>query len=60
MRDEEWGCKRQQVGTKGNGKMMKRILVLEVGRIPAKDAGNWKIEEQKKENYKERKKEIVE
>ena len=31
-------CKREQVGTKEYGKMLKRVRVLEEGRIPAKEA----------------------
>ena len=37
-------CKPEQVGTKEHGKMLKRIQVLEDGRVPAKEARNWKIE----------------
>ena len=37
-------CKREQVGTKEHGKMLKRIQALEDARIPAKEARNWKIE----------------
>ena len=37
-------CKPEQVGTKEHGKMLKRIQILEEGRIPAKEARNWKIE----------------
>ena len=36
-------CKLEQVGTKEHGTMIKRIQVLEDGRIPAKRARNWKI-----------------
>ena len=41
-------CKLGQVGTKGHGKMINRIQILEDGRVPAKEAGNWKIEGQKR------------
>ena len=37
-------CKPEQVGTKEHGKMLKLIQVLEDGRVPAKEARNWKIE----------------
>ena len=37
-------CKPEQAGTKEHGKMLKRIQVLEDGRVPAKEARNWKIE----------------
>ena len=37
-------CKPEHVGTKEYGKMLKRIQILEVGRVPAKEARNWKIE----------------
>ena len=40
--------KREQVGTKEHGKMLKRIQVPEDGRVPAKKARDWKIEGQKK------------
>ena len=33
-------CKPDQVGTRGNGKMLKRIQILEDGRVPAKEAKN--------------------
>ena len=32
--------------------MIKRIQVLEDGRVPAKEAGNWKIDGQKKNHEK--------
>ena len=38
----------KQVGTKEYGKMIQRIQVLGNGRVPAKEARNWKIEGQKK------------
>ena len=41
-------CKLEQVATKEYGKMLKRIQVLEDGRVPAKEARNWKIEGQKR------------
>ena len=37
-------CRPEQVGTKEYGKMIKRIQILEGGRIPAKHAKDWKIE----------------
>ena len=37
-------CKLEQAGTKEYGKMIKRIQVLEDGRVPAEEARNWKIE----------------
>ena len=42
-------CKPEHVGTKEYGKMFKRIQVLEDGRVPAKEARNWKIEGNKTE-----------
>ena len=36
--------KPEQVGTKEYGKMLKRIQILEDGRVLAKEATNWKIE----------------
>ena len=44
-------CKPEQVGTKEHGKMLKRIQVFEDGRVPAKEARNWKIEGQKEKNH---------
>ena len=35
-----------------NGKMMKRIQTPEDGRVPAKEAKNWRIEGQKKNHEK--------
>ena len=46
-------CKPEQVGTKEYGKMLKRIQVLEDGRVRAKEARNWKIEGQKRITRKE-------
>ena len=40
-------CKQEQVGTTEHGKMLKRIQVLEEGRVPAKEATKWKIDGQK-------------
>ena len=40
-------CKPEHVGTKEYGNMLKRIQVLGDGRVPAKEARNWKIEGQK-------------
>ena len=37
-------CKPVHVGTKEHGKMLKRIQILEDGRVPAKEGKNWKIE----------------
>ena len=44
-------CKPEQVGTKEYGKMFKRIQVLEDGRVPAKEARNWKIDGEKKKDH---------
>ena len=41
-------CMPEQVGTKECGKMLKRIQILEDGRVPAKEAKYWKIEGQKR------------
>ena len=41
-------CKPEQAGTKEHGKMSKHIQVLEDGRVPAKEARDWKIEGQKR------------
>ena len=37
-------CKPELVGTKEHGKMLKRTQILEDGRVPAKEAKNWKTE----------------
>ena len=41
-------CMPEPMGTKDFGKMVKRIQTLEEGRVPAKEAKNWRIEEEKK------------
>ena len=41
-------CKPEQVGTKEYGKMLKRILFLEDGWVPTKEARSWRTEGQKK------------
>ena len=41
-------CKREQVGTNEVGKMRKRVRILEDGRVPAKEAKDWKMEGQKR------------
>ena len=40
-------CRPEQVSTKEYGKMLKRIQILEDGRVPAKEAKDWKIEGKK-------------
>ena len=37
-------CRPEQIGTKEYGKMLKRIQVLEEGRVPAKETKNWRID----------------
>ena len=41
-------CKLEQMGTKEHGKLIKRIQTPEDGRVPAKEAKDWRIEGQKK------------
>ena len=41
-------CRPEQTDTKEFGKMMKRIQILEEGRVPAKEAKNWRTEGAKK------------
>ena len=41
-------CRPEQKGTEEVGKMMKRILTLEEGRVPVQKAKNWRIEGEKK------------
>ena len=41
-------CRPEQVSTKEHGKMLKRIQILEDGRVLAKEANNLKIEAQKR------------
>ena len=43
-------CKREQVGTKEHGQMLKRIHVLEEGRVPAQEAKNGKLNDKKRES----------
>ena len=40
-------CKLEQAGTNEHGRMLKRIQILEDGRVLAKEAKNWKIEGQR-------------
>ena len=42
-------CMPEPMGTKEFGKMVKRIQTLEEGRVPAKEAENWRSEGKKKE-----------
>ena len=44
-------CRPEQMGTKEFGKMLKRDQTLEEGRVPAKEAKNWRIEGGKEKNY---------
>ena len=41
-------CMPEQVSTKEHGKMLKRIQILEDGRVPATESKNWNIAGQKK------------
>ena len=41
-------CKPEPKGIQEYGKMLKRIQVLEDGRVPEKEARNWKIEGRKR------------
>ena len=41
-------CRPEQVGTKEHGKTLKRIQILEDGRVPAKEAKVWKMEGRKR------------
>ena len=41
-------CKPEQVDTKEVGKMLKRIQILEDGRVPVKEAKGWEIEGKKR------------
>ena len=41
-------CKPERMDTKECGNMLKRIQILEDGRVPAKEAKNWRIEGTKK------------
>ena len=41
-------CRPEQMDTKEFGKLRKRIQILEEGRVPAKEAKNWRIDVEKK------------
>ena len=41
-------CKPVQVCTREHGKMLQRIQIVEDGRVPAKEAKNWRIEVKKR------------
>ena len=46
MRQELMNCCRpERMGTKEHGKMLKRIQTPEDGRVPAKEAKNWRTKE---------------
>ena len=45
--------------TKEFGEMMKRIQILEEGRVPAKEPKNWKIEGEKKTNTRKEYKRLL-
>ena len=40
-------CKSEQMGTKEFGTIMKRNQTLEEGRVPVKEAKNWRVEGEK-------------
>ena len=43
-------CRPEQMDTKEFGKLVKRIQILEGGRVPAKEAKTLRIEGEKKRN----------
>ena len=45
-------CKPEQIGTQGYGKMLKRIQILEDGRVPAKEAKKLDDRRTKEKNHK--------
>ena len=53
MRGKEWDqklincCMPEPMGTTDFGKMVKITLTLEEGRVPAKEAKDWRIEGEK-------------
>ena len=47
-------CRPEQLGTKEFGKTMKRVQTLEEGRVPVKEAKNWRMEGEKKRITRER------
>ena len=49
-------CKHEQAGTKEHGKMLKRIQILEDGRVSATEANKWKNEGQKRRITRKEKK----
>ena len=46
-------CRLEQVSTKEHGKKLKRIRILEDGRVPAKGGKQWKIEGHRRITRKE-------
>ena len=44
-------CKPEPMGTQGHGKMLKRIQILEGGRIPAKEAKKLEDRRTKEKNH---------
>ena len=53
-------CKLEQVGTKEHGKILKRIQVLEEGRVKAKEAKKMRISRTKEKVHKKRLQKVVE
>ena len=47
-------CKREAMGTRWYCRMVMRVQVLEDGRVPAKEARNWRIEGPKREESQEK------
>ena len=43
-------CRSEQVNTKEHGKVLKRIQILEDGRVPAKEANNGESKDKKEES----------
>ena len=52
-------CKPKQVGTKQHGKRLRRIQILEDGRVPDKEAKNWKVEGQKRRTTRKEYKKLL-
>ena len=47
-------CRPEKKDTKENGKMLKRILKLEEGRVPDRSANGWRVEGNKKKTHRKR------
>ena len=46
-------CRPERMGTQGHGNMLKRIQILEDGKIPTKEVTNWRTEGQRRRTWRD-------